>query len=102
MLNIPCPWCGLRAEIEFSAGGEAEVIRPEAPLEITDEEWADYLYNKKNIKGWHRERWYHTHGCRRWFNLERNTITHEIRLSWTVTKGCPEADLLRADNSVEE
>ena len=27
MLQIPCPWCGPRDEIEFSYGGEAHIIR---------------------------------------------------------------------------
>jgi len=24
------------------------------------------------------ERWVHTAGCRRWFNVVRDTVTHEI------------------------
>jgi heterotetrameric sarcosine oxidase delta subunit len=34
---------------------------------------------RDNPKGWFAERWYHVHGCRRWFNLERDTATNEIR-----------------------
>ncbi|OUS18618.1 hypothetical protein A9Q97_00645, partial [Rhodospirillales bacterium 47_12_T64] len=26
----------------------------------------------------HRERWVHSDGCRRWFNVARNTVTNEI------------------------
>ncbi len=33
---------------------------------------------RSNPKGAHRERWYHEAGCRRWFNIERDTLTHEI------------------------
>ena len=28
MLLIPCPWCGPRAEVEFTCGGEAHIERP--------------------------------------------------------------------------
>ncbi|MBR71751.1 MAG: sarcosine oxidase subunit delta [Rhodospirillaceae bacterium] len=93
MLNIPCPWCGLRSEVEFSSGGESEVIRPLDPLKKSDHEWSDYLFNRTNKKGWHVERWYHIHGCRKWFHIERNTITHEIRSSWPITEKHPEGNL---------
>ena len=33
---------------------------------------------RKNTKGPYLERWVHTHGCRRWFNVQRNTHTNEI------------------------
>ena len=33
---------------------------------------------RDNPKGPFRERWVHTHGCRRWFNVARDTVTHEI------------------------
>jgi len=89
MLLIPCPWCGSRSEHEFSAGGEAEIKRPDDPNAMSDEEWADYLFYRGNIKGWHRERWYHAKGCRRWFNIERNTVTHEIRCSWPINEDYP-------------
>jgi len=78
MLLISCPWCGPRDEIEFSYGGEAHIARPENPAAFSDQAWADYLFNRTNPKGPHAERWVHTHGCRRWFNMVRNTATNEI------------------------
>jgi heterotetrameric sarcosine oxidase delta subunit len=33
---------------------------------------------RKNPKGVHLERWVHRLGCRRWFNLARSTVSHEI------------------------
>jgi len=27
------------------------------------------------------ERWVHSAGCRRWFNLVRDTVTHEMSLT---------------------
>lgn len=77
MLRIPCPHCGLRDLTEFRFGGEAGVLRPTRPENSSDGEWADYLYYRNNRKGPHRERWVHIHGCRLWFELVRDTHTHE-------------------------
>jgi sarcosine oxidase subunit delta len=78
MLLIECPHCGPRDEVEFSCGGEAHIARPTAPDSISDAEWADYLYMRNNPKGALAERWCHILGCRRWFNVERDTVTHEF------------------------
>jgi sarcosine oxidase, subunit delta len=78
MLLIPCPWCGERDEIEFSYGGQAGVSYPSEPAALTDHEWGEWLFVRDNPKGRFAERWVHTHGCRRWFDLGRDTGTHEI------------------------
>lgn len=78
MLLIPCPYCGPRDEIEFHAGGEAGRVRPHDPSLLDDTQWADFLFMRRNEKGWQRERWNHASGCRRWFVIERNNITHEV------------------------
>lgn len=78
MLNIRCPWCGARDEIEFSYGGQAHVAYPADPQALADDEWAAYIFMRDNPKGYFRERWVHSQGCRRWFNLARHTVTHEI------------------------
>ncbi len=78
MLLIKCPWCGERPETEFHYGGEAHVERPENPESLSDEEWADFLFMRSNVKGLFRERWHHSNGCRRWFNVLRHTVSHDI------------------------
>ena len=78
MLNISCPFCGEREELEFTCGGEAHIARPLAENQITDAEFADYLFLRDNTKGVFLERWRHAAGCRRWFNMVRDTVTHEI------------------------
>jgi heterotetrameric sarcosine oxidase delta subunit len=78
MLRIPCPWCGVRDETEFNYGGQAGISRPRQPEACSDDEWADFLFVRDNPKGRFAERWVHTAGCRRWFNLVRHTVTHEI------------------------
>jgi sarcosine oxidase, subunit delta len=88
MLLIPCPWCGERAEVEFRCGGEAHLRRP--PVECSDEEWADYLFMRQNPKGWHRERWMHIAGCKRWFYVVRHTVTHKIATAYKVGDPLPD------------
>ncbi len=78
MFLINCPWCGMRDEEEFAYGGEAHIVRPENPDALSDEEWAEYLFMRQNRKGAYLERWNHAHGCRRWFNAQRDTATHEF------------------------
>ena len=78
MLLIYCPHCQEhREEEEFSYGGEAHITRPVAPESLTDAEWGDYLFFRKNPRGLHHEMWYHGVGCRRYFNATRNTLTYE-------------------------
>ncbi len=40
MMQIPCPWCGPREEIEFRCGGEGVPL----PAEASDAEWARVLF----------------------------------------------------------
>ena len=79
MLLIECPWCGPRDETEFHCGGEAHIARPKYPDALSDDEWANYLFMRKNPKGLHREQWHHSAGCRRWFNVERDTVSYQIK-----------------------
>ena len=59
MFIINCPYCGERDQSEFKAGGEAHIERPKQPTELSDDEWAEYLFMRKNIKGDQFERWNH-------------------------------------------
>ena len=63
MFLINCPYCGERDQSEFSAGGEAHIVRPKQPTELSDDQWAEFLFMRKNIKGVQFERWNHAHGC---------------------------------------
>ena len=78
MLCIHCPWCGARDAAEFTYGGEAHIERPGNPAALSDDEWAGYVFMRTHPRGPHRERWVHTSGCRRWFNVERDTFTNEV------------------------
>lgn len=92
MLEIKCPWCGPRPETEYGYGGEAHITRPDQPAAIDDAAWADYLFMRRNPKGVHAERWIHAHGCRRWFNVLRHTVSHEIVAVYGARAPRPGAD----------
>lgn len=77
MMLLPCPWCGPRNVSEFGYRGE-NVPRPD-PGTATVEAWRSYLYLRANRAGWEREGWFHRAGCRRYFSVERNRTTNEIR-----------------------
>ena len=85
MLSIHCPHCQEhREEDEFHYKGQAHIARPENPDECSDEEWGDYLYFRKNPKGIHHEMWVHALGCRKFFNVTRNTLTNEIHETYRI------------------
>lgn len=90
MLLIKCPWCGLREQTEFSYHGEAHITRPSVPADISDREWADFLFFRKNPKGTHYERWMHAFGCRRYFNMARDTVSGAVYGSYTFGEAAPE------------
>lgn len=83
MMQIPCIYCGPRDETEFVCGGTSHIVRPE--LSATDAVWGEYLFFRDNPKGLHRERWRHAYGCGQWFNLVRDTLTHEIVRVYAMT-----------------
>lgn len=78
MLQIACPWCGLRDQSEFSYAGEADVQRPAEPSALSDAEWAQYVFMRRNTRGPFRELWSHAHGCQQYFVAKRNTINNHI------------------------
>jgi len=78
MFLITCPYCGARDQSDFTAAGEAHIARPKWHDDMTDGEWADFVFMRKNTKGIYAERWNHSAGCRKYFNMLRNTVTDEI------------------------
>jgi sarcosine oxidase subunit delta len=79
MLLIHCPYCDMtRPETEFRNAGAAHIVRPTEPAAASDADWAEFLYLRDNPKGVIAERWRHAHGCGRFFNAIRNTVTDEF------------------------
>lgn len=89
MLLIACPYCGPRPEIEFVARGEAHVARPAADAD--PQAIAEALYVRDNTRGLLAERWRHLHGCGRFFNAVRHTVTDKFVTTYRV--GDPRPDL---------
>lgn len=85
MFLLFCPYCcEHREEEEFHASGQAHLARPADADACTDKEWGDFLYFRKNPRGLHQELWQHTAGCRKFFNITRNTVSYEILETYKV------------------
>ena len=91
MLLGECPSCGLRAETEFAYGGEGGIARQLQTETLSDEQWGDYLFMRKNPKGMHHEQWRHASGCGRWFNALRDTVSYRFEAVWKIGEPAPAA-----------
>ncbi|MGH7106625.1 MAG: sarcosine oxidase subunit delta [Acetobacteraceae bacterium] len=89
MLLIRCPWCGDRPELEFTYGGEAHRTRPKDPALLDDAAWAEYLYARGNAEGISAERWRHSHGCARFFNALRDTVSDRFLATYKISEKPP-------------
>ncbi|MFT4793638.1 MAG: sarcosine oxidase subunit delta [Paracoccaceae bacterium] len=95
MLLLTCPNCGVQGEeTEFHAGGEAHIKR-EGPGS-SDAAFAAYLFDRKNPKGVHFERWRHAFGCGKWFHVARCTATLQVFGSYAADVHGPTDDILAA------
>lgn len=76
MILLDCPYCGPRNVSEFAHLGE-RTTRPD-PREATPQEWRSYLYLRDNAAGVVEERWLHRAGCRRFFDVTRDTRDNTV------------------------
>ena len=65
------------------------VAYPADPEALSDEEWARFLFFRDNSRGRYAERWNHSAGCRRWFNVARDSVTHEITAAYPMGAASP-------------
>ena len=79
MKIIHCPLNGPRPAQEFSFGGEVRTM-PD-PNTATDEEWANYVFNRAGEPGVKREWWYHIPSGT-WFIAERDNRTDMFLLTY--------------------
>jgi sarcosine oxidase subunit delta len=78
-MMIPHPLLGPRDAQEFTYLGDASLIdRPDWQADGAAAAFHDYLYQRDNPAGLHRELWFHEQGDRSWLVVTRNTLTHEI------------------------
>ncbi len=95
MLILTCPACGATGEeTEFAPGGEAHLKREAAGSD--DAAFRDYLFQRKNPRGVHFERWRHAFGCGKWFHAARCTQTLEVFGTYAADVTAPPQDILDA------
>ncbi len=96
MLFLTCPCCRAEGEeTEFHPGGEAHIVRRAGDGD-TDADLGRYLFERKNPKGLHFERWRHQYGCGKWFHVIRDTRTLEILGTYPIEAPSPPAELVAA------
>ena len=100
MLLIHCPYCeDSLPELEFTYAGEAHIARPADPSALSDEEWRDFLFIRTNARGPHYERWRHLHGCGRFFNAVRDTVSDRFLTTYKAGAPRPELSSLLGDRT---
>ncbi|WP_118134859.1 sarcosine oxidase subunit delta [Oceanicella sp. SM1341] len=93
MLILTCPCCGVTGEeTEFHPGGEAHLKRFGPGSE--DGEFTAYLFDRKNPRGVHFERWRHAFGCGKWFHAARCTATLEVFGTYSARVSAPPEEIL--------
>ena len=78
-----CPLNGPRNISEFVCFGE--VTDMPNPNEVSDDEWADFMWLSNNTAGVVREWWCHV-ATAYWFIAERNTVTDEILKTYPASE----------------
>ncbi len=95
MLLLTCPCCGVSAEeTEFHGGGEAHLERFGPGSDGSDFE--SYMFNRRNPRGVHFERWRHAYGCGKWFLAARCTLTLEVFATYSAQTPKPPPDVIAA------
>ncbi|MFZ1680278.1 MAG: sarcosine oxidase subunit delta [Rhizobiaceae bacterium] len=91
MLLIRCPYCEEeRPETEFRHAGEAHIARPTDWSTVSDEDFERFFFIRANPKGVTFERWRHIHGCARFFNAARDTVSDRFLATYKAGEAKPE------------
>ena len=97
MLLINCPYCEEeRPELEFRHAGEAHVARSPDIAAISEEEFEAFFFIRSNTKGLIAERWRHVHGCARFFNAVRDTVSDKFVTTYKAGEPKPDLSKLAA------
>ncbi len=75
MKILECPVNGPRPIQEFLFGGEVREM-PD-PASVGDEQWAEYVFNRRGEPGIKKEWWYHLPSGT-WLIAERDTVKDEV------------------------
>ncbi len=94
MLLIHCPYCEEeRPELEFRHAGDAHIARASNLADVSDEDFEKFFFLRDNVKGLTFERWRHVHGCGRFFNAARDTVSDKFYRTYKVGEPRPEIDV---------
>ena len=100
MLLIHCPYCDeTLPEAEFTYAGQAHISRAADPSGESDADWEVFLFIRENAKGPHFERWRHMHGCGRFFNAVRDTVSDKFLTTYEAGAPRPELSTLTEGTS---
>ena len=75
MKILECPVNGPRPIQEFLFGGEVREMPN--PASVGDEQWAEYVFNRRGEPGIKKEWWYHLPSGT-WLIAERDTVKDEV------------------------
>lgn len=102
MLLIKCPYCEEeRPELEFRNAGEAHLVRANPIIEQSDDDFAGFLYFRQNPKGLQFERWRHIHGCGRFFNAVRDSVSDKFLTVYKAGEPRPDVSTLLSPAAAE-
>ncbi|QDZ03116.1 sarcosine oxidase subunit delta [Nitratireductor mangrovi] len=102
MLLIHCPYCEEeRPELEFRHAGEAHIARPADIAAESDADFEAYFFIRKNPRGLAYERWRHIHGCARFFNAVRDTVSDRILTTYKAGEKKPDPARFRAPDTAQ-
>ncbi len=97
MLLIHCPYCEQDLpELEFRNAGEAHIARSTNLAGESDEDFEKFFFIRSNPKGIIYERWRHIHGCARFFNAVRDTVSDKFLMTYKA--GEPKPDISAASS----
>ncbi|MEL6436985.1 MAG: sarcosine oxidase subunit delta [Pseudomonadota bacterium] len=101
MLLIRCPYCEADLpELEFRHAGEAHIERPSDIADMTDDAFSKFFFYRDNPKGLAFERWRHVHGCGRFFNAVRDTVSDKFVITYKSGEAKPELAVAANDDEV--
>ncbi|TIL85716.1 MAG: sarcosine oxidase subunit delta family protein [Mesorhizobium sp.] len=90
MLLIRCPYCEEeRPELEFRNAGEAHIARSADMAATSDDDFEKFFFIRSNPKGIIYERWRHMHGCARFFNAVRDTVSDRFLMAYKAGEPKP-------------
>jgi sarcosine oxidase subunit delta len=69
-------------------------VRSPAISEQSDDDFAGFLYFRQNPKGLQFERWRHIHGCGRFFNAVRDSVSDKFLTVYKAGEPRPDVDKL--------